>query len=108
MGGICTSLDYMDVSPDYIDFAANGLLHYTDGYFNPKAYYRLEDAIVDTYFTRHYYTPKLTVRGILSYSTFGYAGTIILDGSYIVLEDIHYPDYFFKDFNKMVLKKYRF
>lgn len=107
-GGICTSLDYMDVSPDYIDFAANGLLHYTDGYFNPKAYYRLEDAIVDTYFTRHYYTPKLTVRGILSYSTLGYAGTIILDGSNIVLEDIHYPDYFFKDFNKMVLKNIAF
>ncbi|QUI21419.1 hypothetical protein HZI73_03570 [Vallitalea pronyensis] len=107
-GGICTSVDYMDVSPDVMDFATNDLLHYTHGYFHPKAYYRLEDAIVDTSFTRYYYTPQLTIRGILPYTPLGYAGTIILDGSTVILEDIYRPDYFFKDFKEMVLNNIPF
>ena len=96
----CNAIDYNDVNPEYLEYTGNDDMSYINHRFEPKEYYKLENAIVDVdnYFSCYNYY----LRGIFPSEYLMSSAKITLEGNLIILEDIRDFDYLKDIFTKEI------
>ncbi|GMQ58811.1 hypothetical protein AN1V17_32070 [Vallitalea sediminicola] len=97
----CNAFDYNKINPEYLINASNDNMSYINHKFEPKQYYKLENAIVDV---DNFHCYNYYIRGIFPSEYLMSSAKITLEGNLIVLDEIRDFDYIKDIFTKKIVE----